>query len=119
MSKSTSDLREFLFETMHQIRRGDLDATSGRAIADVAKQMNDSARLDLEYAEFVEDKTAKPMQIVNDSPRIESESGGIDKTGPSEDIVMSHYDDGIKPADIAKLVGSDIRTVTEIINSNK
>ena len=118
MSKSTSDLREFLFETMHQIRRGDLDATSGRAIADVAKQMNDSARLDLEYAEFVEDKTAKPMQIVNDSPRIESDNS-VAETGPNKDVVMSYYDDEVRPADIAKLVGSDIRTVTEIINSNK
>ena len=113
MSKSTSDLREFLLETMHQVRRGDLDAVSGRSIAELGKQMIDSARLDLEFSETGVD-VVRPTQIISDT-----EPAVIEHQGPSPDIVIAHYDDGVKPNQIATLVGSDIRTVTEIINDHK
>lgn len=116
---TTETLREKLVNTLNGLQSGDVTPAQAHAVVKVSNAIIETAKMELEVAktQSVLDKkgveaNAGPLLLVSDSTEVV-------ETGPSEDIVMSHYDDGIKPADIAKLVGSDIRTVTEIINSNK
>ena len=109
-------MRTFLLESMKQVRNGNLGAVEGRAIADISKQVIDSARLDLEYAERTNSKVVNPMEIGADSQpeAIEHES-----KEPDIKLIMSYYEDNTKPSQIATLTGLDVKTVTQTINDNK
>lgn len=49
MGKSINDLREHLFATLEGLRDKSIDVDRARAISDVAKQMIDSAKVEVEY----------------------------------------------------------------------
>lgn len=49
MSKSISDLRETLFETLQAVKRGELDLDRARQINEVAKTIVDTAKVEVDY----------------------------------------------------------------------
>lgn len=126
---TTETLRQKLVGILDGLQTGEITPAQAHAVVKVSNTIIESAKLELEVAKTksVLDKQnsgviAGPLllssgdsETIENSPRVVEEI----KQGPDPKIVMAHYDDGVRPAQIARLVGSDIRTVTEMINSNK
>lgn len=53
MSKSLSDLRAALFDTLEKVKSGELDLDKARAINDIGKTLIDSAKVEVQYIEAV------------------------------------------------------------------
>ena len=51
MSKTTADLRESLFDSIERVKSGKLSATDAKSVAELARGIVDTGRLDLEVAE--------------------------------------------------------------------
>jgi len=122
MSKTTADLREVLFSTIESVRKGEIGVAEAKVVADLSKSIVDTGRLDLDHSKHLAEVEkvcveSVPITSSEKQPVIESESKPVND--PDEGIVMQYYDDGAKPKDIANLVGSDIKTVTQIINRLK
>ena len=49
-NKTTDDLREFLFDTMKDVRNGKVDPNEAKSITGLAGAIIDSAKVDIEYA---------------------------------------------------------------------
>jgi hypothetical protein len=62
MSRTSSDLRNILFEEIDQLRAGKSDANRANAVAKLASQIVSSAKLDFEYSRFAVDGKPFPIQ---------------------------------------------------------
>jgi hypothetical protein len=55
MSKTLSDLRAALFDTLDKVKSGELELDKARTINDIGKTLVDTAKVEVQYLEVVED----------------------------------------------------------------
>jgi hypothetical protein len=53
MSKSLSDLRAALFETLESVKNGSMELDKARAINEIGKTLIDSAKVEVQYLEAI------------------------------------------------------------------
>ena len=120
MSKTSEDLRDVIFRSIDDVRDGKITPHQARAVADLSKQLIDSGRLDLERARLLNaDEVKATVLVSNGEPRkIEAHpSDGGDNGASLNQQILSEYDDGVKPTDIAKSLGLKIADVMRVINA--
>lgn len=76
-TKTTGDLRDILFATISDVRSGKMEASDAAQVAKLSREINDSARVDLEFARAAKELSPegthifKP-QLLSNEPETES-----------------------------------------------
>ena len=74
-SRNSADLRDILFATISDVRSGKMEAGSAAQVASLARQINDSARVDIEFARAAKELSGEqinnqigPQRLTNEPP---------------------------------------------------
>jgi hypothetical protein len=67
---NTFELRKILIEDLQKLRSGEITANEARARASLAKQIIETAKLEL-IAHVMDTTTIKPLELEHDRPNIE------------------------------------------------
>lgn len=104
--ETTADLRGVLMQTIHDVRTGNVDAADAREVANLAKTMIETARLDIEA-----------FKAINEDEWGKYEIPALDMNPSQKDVIETAHKSGVKPEVIASRMRLTVDEVNEHLES--